>query len=99
MFRPVDEGWVVLEVEHVWACGHGGDDGGPAGDLDAELVAVDVGGVVLGRVDAGDVEAILAAAELVLGLFGWEGVAEDGAVGACEAEGEGEGLCVGDDVT
>lgn len=92
--RAVFEGGVVLEVEHIWAGGHGRDDGGPAGDLDAELVSVVVWCVMLGCVDAVDVEAVLAAAELVFGVFGGEVEAEDCTIGAREAEGGCEGLCI-----
>ena len=93
----LDEGRVRGEVEQVRARGHGRDDGRPAGDRDAELVHVVVRRVVLRRVDAGDVEAVLPAAQPVLGVLGREGEAEDGAVRAREADAEGERLRVGDD--
>lgn len=90
--RAVFECGVIFEVEHVWTGRHGRDGGGPAGDLDAELVSVVVWCVVLGCVDTVDVEAVLAAVELVFGVFGGEVEAKDGTIGACEAEGGREGL-------
>jgi len=93
----VFEGRVGFEVEHIRAGRYGGDDGGPTGHLNAELVAADVRRMVGRRVDVGCVQAGLRAAELVLRVFVGEAKAEDCAVAAHQADAEGEGLCMRED--